>query len=202
MSITTASIFISNYLGLPIDIANCIARYVGTEKWIPQYDTKNNLDRKVNPAYFDELTNICDNHPAMASGRTTHAIVFNHSLRYDTANTVVQRRCVCYNGDIKITIYTSIEIARNVFDYLSITYVVSAYSTPVRQFLQGTLHCPSELLSWSQQQQVTSFYMENDVMFVNYRDLHVQFVWNNELNIGEYIVDVIEEDDDDYNLTL
>jgi hypothetical protein len=201
MSITTSSICLSKYVGLPIDIANCIARYAGTEKWIPQFDTKGKFYRKVNPAYFDELSYICYIQPDIASGRTTHTVVLNNSQRYETAMTIVQRRHICDNGDMQVTLYTSIEVARGVFNYLSITYVITPYSMPLHEFVKGTFHRPSEPLSWNQQQQITSFRMENNVMCVNYAEYQVEYVWNEQLNFGEYIVDTQPMYDEQDNMT-
>ena len=200
MSITTASICLSKYLGLPTDVTNCIALYAGTEKWIPQFDTNNKLTGKINPAsaQFDELSDLCYNKPHMITGQT---VVLNDAVY--TGNTFVQARRFSDDGDIHIMLYTEIEVAEGVFHYLSIVQSASPYSVPVIQFEKGTLHRPMETLSWNQQRRITSFHMVNDAMLVSYADFQVQYVWNEQLNIGEYIVDLPDDNEtDDYALVI
>ena len=198
MSITTASICLSKYLGLPMDIANCIVRYAGTSKWIPQYDTKGKLYKKVNPRVYGTLSRLCYMHPAFMSGLNTHSVVLNSSIRYDTARTFVQRRHICNNGDLHITLYTMFEVSPDVFNYLSITYMVSPSSIPIRQFVKGVMHLPLESLLWNKQRTITTFDMVNDVMYVNHSNFQMEYIWNEELNIGEYIMQGHHEYDDDY----
>ena len=201
MSITTASICLSNYLGLPIDVVNCIARYAGTEKWIPQFDTKNNLTGKINTesVQFNELSNLYYDKPDMSTGKT---IVINNSRSYKSTAIIQSKRICEDDGDIHLTLYTSIEVAYGVYNYISIVHVVSPYSTPIRQFLKGELHRPLEPLALNRQRQITSCHIENDVIFVNVNDFQVEYVWNSELNIGEYIVDIPVDELDDYAMLL
>jgi hypothetical protein len=187
MSITASSICLSNYIGLPIDVVNHIAMYVAeTEKWITQRDTNGTYYRKVNPTVFYKLSRFCIFYKRIGN-LDSHTIVFNRSLEYNTAKTVVQNKYI-YNGNLYVTLYTTIEIARNIFDYVSIVYMVSSSSLSHRQFIKGTLYRPSEKLVWNQHRNITAFDMLDDTMYVNHNDYYVQYVWNTELNIGEYIV--------------
>ena len=192
MSLTTTCICLSKYLGIPIDVSNLVSQYSAdeTSKWITQYDTVGNLYRRINPTYFVDLSIIINMKPDMYSSIIPHAIVLNGTLRYDTARSVIQRRDVRENGDTEITIYTTVEIAVDVFEYLSITYIISSYTTPLRQFDRGTLYRPSEPVEWNKLQNITEFYMEDNVMIVNHTDVHMEYSWNPLLNIWEYVFNI------------
>ena len=201
MSLTTALIAISSYVRLPTDVANLIAQYGAseTDKWIPQHDIHGHISYKVNSDFFYDLAKVCYTHPALLSGRNRHTVILNHTTRYDNAITYVYHRYFDENHDLHISLYTSIETAPEVFDYMTMTYVVSPTTDPVRQFVKGTLHRPSEILSWNREQRITSLDMLGDTMFVNYTEIHVEYMWNDALNIGEYILtgDIGDDNDDD-----
>ena len=199
MSLTTAS-FCLAYLNMPVDVVNAISRYAGSEKWYPQRDTNGKIYRKVNPHYFVDLSEICSGqYGPLRSTLTKHSVIVNNSVRYDNAETFVQQRRMLDNGDIEITLYISIEVFTDVYKYLSIVYIISAYTTPLRQFVKGTLYSPDEYVKWNREQTIRSFRTENDVMFVNTL-YQMSFVWNNEENFGEYIITPnLDEDIDNGN---
>lgn len=195
MSIIASSICLSNYIGLPIDIVNQIAMYAGgTEKWIPQLDTKGKIYRIVNTTAYNKLSRFCRFYKRIGN-LDSHTIVFNRSLEYDTAKTIVLNKCILSNGSLEVTLYTKIEIARNIFDYMSIVYTVSPFSLSHRRLVKGTLYRPSEKLAWNQHRNITTFDMVDDIMYVNHNDYYVQYVWNTELNIGEYIVQGLDNNE-------
>jgi hypothetical protein len=199
MSITTASICLSNYIGLPIDVVNYIARYAGIEKWIPQFDTKNNLTGKINKESekFDELSDFWNNKPRTIIRQT---IILNN-VAYKGA-VYIQYQYVGENHDIHMMMYISIEISDDVYHYLSIVHSANPYSNPVIQFVKGELHRPLEPLSLNRQRQITAFRIENGVIFATFNDFQVEYIWNVELNIGEYIVDIPVDELDDYAMLL
>ena len=128
--------------------------------------------------------------PDMYSSIFPHAIVLNGTLRYETAQTMVLRRHVGEDGDMEITTYTTVEIAPDVYEYLSITYIISTYTTPVRQFDRGTLYRPSEPVEWNKLQRITEVDTEGNVMFVNHTDIHMEYSFNPLLNIWEYVFNI------------
>lgn len=189
MSLTTSCICLSNYRGLPTDITNIISSYVGTAKWIPQYDTRGRLYRKVNPIFYPELSNICCMKPDLEITRTNHPIVMNRTHHYNTAQTYVLRTFINDNSDIQVNLYTSVEVDYDVFEYITVSYIVSPSSFPVRQFLRGTLHRPYEKVSFNREQTITRFDMSNDnITYIDHTEIHVEYVWNEEFEIGEYVI--------------
>jgi hypothetical protein len=76
--------------------------------------------------------------------------------------------------------------------------MVSPSSIPIRQFVKGVMHLPLESLLWNKQRTITTFDMVNDVMYVNHSNFQMEYIWNEELNIGEYIMQGHHEYDDDY----
>ena len=190
MSLTTSCICLSNYRGLPTDITNIISSYVGSStKWIPQYDTRGRLYRKVNPIFYHELSNICCMKPDLEMTRATHSLVMNRTHYYDTARTYVLRTFINDNHDIQVILYTSVEVDYDIFEYITVSYVVSSSTFPVRQFLRGTLHRPYEQVSFNREQTITQFDMSDDnITYINHTDVHVEYVWNEEFEIGEYVI--------------
>jgi hypothetical protein len=115
-----------------------------------------------------------------------HPIVLNNTRYYNNATTFVQRVFVCSNGDMEIVLYTTFEISRDVYEYLSISYVVLRGQQ--YRFTNGILYRPNEPIHLNQYQTVTSIRMETDILHVTHSELQIQFIWNNQLNVGEYIL--------------
>jgi len=194
MSLTTSSICLSKYYGIPSDVSNLIVSYLSSEnaKYIPQYNTMGDIYYKINTAYFIKLSEICEYNLGRTSMNKPHEIVLN-TRRYNNAITVLQRKWISEDGKLRLTLYTTVEIAPDTYEYLSVSYSYLLFdTTPIRQFEKGTLFRPMETNVFNQQQRITSFNMENDVMYVSHTEVHAQFVWNNALNFGEYVVDMVD----------
>ena len=134
MSLTTASICISNYLGVPTELMNIITQYAATndDKWVPHFDTAGTLHKKINGHAFTRLSKIYE--MRVYSSVYYHVLVLNDVIRCQSSTRVI------YVDEHTSTLYTKSEIYPGVFDYYTITYDPSSLHeqcTPLN-ILNGT----------------------------------------------------------------
>ena len=138
MSLTTSSICLSTYIGIPSEVANLIATYAGSisNKWIPRIDSiTGKLSFIVNESYYTELLYILSTRPFIVEGVREHTIMTNGVNRYN-ATTYLQQ-CGKVENDIEVSIYSTVEVSPEVFDYYFIVYLLKGFR---RVFRKGTIH--------------------------------------------------------------
>ena len=173
--LTTTHICLSNYLGLPNDVSNIVVSYLESDsKWIPQFDNDGHIYRKVNAAFFSRLSELCYIKSDMQIEQEPHSVIMNRYLVYDRANSYVLRTFINDQSDIQVILYTSIEVARDVFEYMTISYIVNSTSLPVREFCRGILHRPYEQLEWNRTRTITDFHMVYNHMYIEHDEQPVQ----------------------------
>ena len=157
MSLTTASICISNYLGVPTELMNIITQYAATndDKWVPHFDTAGTLHKKINGHAFARLSKIYE--MRVYSSFYSHVLVLNGVISCRSFTRVI------YVDDSTRTLYTKSEIYPGVFDYYTITYDSSSLH---EQFKSGSIY----MSGFTQSQAVTSFHMHGNEMYVSIID--------------------------------
>jgi hypothetical protein len=163
MSLTTASICISNYLGVPTELMNIITQYAATNdnKWVPHFDTAGTLHKKINGHAFATLSRIYE--MRVYSRIYTHVLVLNGVISCRSLTRMI------YVDEYTRTLYTKSEIYPGVFDYYTITYDSSSSSSQ-NQLKSGSVH----MSGFTQSQAVTSFHMHGNEMWVSIIDEYDQ----------------------------
>lgn len=140
MSLTTSAICLSTYLGIPIDVTNAIVQYAtpNETKWIPQSNSNGEFTKKINFSAYFNLLNMFAVRPNVLLGVRTHTLVLDNNLHY-TATTYVQSARELENGRIEITLYATVEVSTNLYDYYTIVYNQNNIDTRVT-FSNGTMH--------------------------------------------------------------
>ena len=191
MSLIASHICIARRLGMPIDVVNTIAQYIGTNsKWVPHFDIHGVLRWKVNPQSFGNLSEIISFKPAIVRNfRTNIRAVSANGVESNHSETVLIAPRLISPTEIDLIVYTKFETAPEVFNYAMMSFHWTfGEATNEHSFVKGTLHCPQEALSWNRQQKITSARIETDAVSIEHTDVIFQYVWNYELNIGEYVV--------------
>jgi len=76
-------------------------------------------------------------------------------------------------------------------DYLSLYYAYSHIKgVQTRRLISGTLYRPSQLDEWGREQTITSFRYENDVMYLEFLDVHGEWVVDAALGMMNFEVNV------------
>ena len=163
MSLTTTSICLSNYHGIPTDVVNLISKYAATEEhgWVPSFDSFGNLKLKVNVDGHSDLSQMWRLKPLIMNGVRDHQLVLNmnQNLRYN-ATTYVQRVREIENSETAdITLYSAVEVVPNKFDYYIITYHWENNRT---EFVRGSMY----EFTGGDSIPIVSFHMNGNEMFI------------------------------------
>ena len=203
--------------GMPVDIANAVAEYIGadsTSKWIARYDTLGSLCWKLNERAFRDLSTVCSYKPMIYKNyrKDPSVVMINGTNQYSDIDTVVISPQLINHSKSRMTIYTGYEISPNVFNYISLlcewsfgetgdgvpnSFELRSTEFPRTPFAQrpvffttclnGKLYCPNET-KWNREHQITHAHIGNHCIVVEHDEVLLQYEWNDALNIGEYVV--------------
>lgn len=191
MSLIASHICIARRLGMPIDVVNAIAQYIGTNsKWVPHFDIHGALRWKVNPQSFGNLSEIISFKPAVIRNfRTKNRSVVTNPALYAQSDTILIAPRLISPTEIDLIVYTTVEVAPDVFNYAMMSFHWTfGEAANEHSFVKGTWHSPSEALSWNRQQKIMSARIDVDAISINHTDVMFEYVWNQDLNVGEYVV--------------
>jgi hypothetical protein len=191
MSLTTSLISLSKYLGLPADVSNEILQYSieEDEKWLIQIDSCGNIYRKVNRSLVNEVSLLFAVKHIMNTSLSFHPLVVNNAVHHDIVETYVQRSYTNDDGDFEYVLYITNEVSPGRFEYFSVLYRVSPYSTPLREFIRGTVYRPSEEISFHREQSITEFQVIDTTMYISHTEVVIDYFVNTEfdMDITEYL---------------
>ena len=206
MTTVSTSIYLMKHFGIPSDIVNLVGEYIGTSgRWLPYIDTHGDLRWKLNHASFESLSLICSYKPLIVSHFRSEeiSVVLNGSHTYTESDTVMIAPKLLSPTEIELILYTRIEVEPNVFHYTMVksNWVFCTRSTE-NHFIKGILYRPNESIKWNREQNITLAHINNSVYHIDHTEVIMQYVWNSDLNIGEYVVHDLQEpipDLDDYD---
>jgi hypothetical protein len=182
MSLVTSSICLS-HVGLPVDIVNVIAKYIGTNsKWLPWYETDGTLRWKINEEFFSQLSEILSFKPAIIQNfRTIPCPVTIGTQQYPNSESIMVAPRLISPTEVQLTLYTTVEVNANVNRYLSVLCNWSFSETASdTHFIKGTVYSPGHPDGW--ERSVSFMEIDNHTIRVNLTE--VPYVWN---NAGEYV---------------
>ena len=150
------------------------------DKRVPSFDSNGRLRWKWNVRSFGNLTTTLREHSfGQQFLRIAHSVVYNVDVRHDGCQTRVLRARVNGSHTLDLTLYSKIELAPNVFDYLWVSYVYDRQqprNPSLRKLISGTLYRPSQMDAWGKEQMITSFRFERDTMWIEFLDIHGDWV--------------------------
>ena len=199
MSLTTSFVLLSRVLGLPCDVVNIVLSYSASElqPWVPVFDHNGKVVyRKVNPEAFSRLLNTVGHHLfSRWFLDSVHTVVYNGLVWNSDCCSRVLSCSQSDNGTHIFHVYIEIRsgtLVDSPADYLSMYYAYSHINeVQTRRLISGTLYRPSQLDEWGREQHITSFRYENDVMYLEFLDIHAEWVFDAALGVMNFEVDVV-----------
>lgn len=194
------------YKGLPNDVVNLVAQYSTTKKWI-YYFTEKGWVRKVWPRCVQFIESALLFKQYATQYVTSHEITYNGRQRY-SAMTFVQPN-ITYEEtlpfiNVKRVLlrrwYTIVEVGKNKFDYI---LYMRKYENGYEVSQQHTygykwLYRPSGN-RWDNSVCILSAQTSTfgEITSISFDDLYANWVWNPQLSIMEFVVDLLNINDDE-----
>ena len=191
MSLVSSSICMFKR-NIPVDIVNAVIEYIGATpnaRWIPRFGLDGKLCWKLNKQVFKGLSDLCMYKPVIYRNfRCTPTFTIMNGVEYDIP---------CYNilliapqlvspDTIRTTMYTSVEIAPNAVNYISVVCDWGISSVlGVTHFHKGSLYRPHETHEWNQVHKIGSAIFGNNTINIEHSEIIQPNIWNPELQIWE-----------------
>jgi hypothetical protein len=195
MSLATSALllsrcFTSRGFSLPTDVANLVVAFAATDKqpWIPLIDPVSGriVRRAVNPVAFPRLQNMLEAH---SFGQTMldplSAVVYN-GVRHTGCRCGLAGYSSIPSGEVPtfiVRLHVFLELPSGQMDSMMVLGLYS-FSSGIR-FIKGWVYRPY-LDEWSRETAITSFQIVNDVMYVNFVDIHGAWELDPALNIWDF----------------
>ena len=194
MSLVSSSICMVKR-GIPVDIINAVIEYIGANpnaRWVPRFNFHGELCWNLNKQAFKGLMDICSFKPAIYHNfrKISTSMVINGVEQAQPCSGVVLIAPKLISPDtIRTTMYATVEIAPTVFNHISVLCDWGVGEVRgVTNFYKGSLYRPYETHKWNREQRITSVQIGAHSISVDHDEVLLQHVWNDNLNIWEYMV--------------
>ena len=190
MSLTTSALLLSRFYALPIDVANLVVAYAVDDKqlWVPVFNATNArlMRRLVNPCAYRCINDILE---VRSFGQSflgpLHAVIYN-GIRIEQCRwglTAYRSIARSDSASFVVSLYAIIELPSGMRDYLAISCVYSLVGC-LGGLIRGTVYRPY----LDEELPITSFQYKNNVMLVDFLDIHGEWELDPNLNIFDFDV--------------
>ena len=184
---------LSRSFSLPTDVANLVVAYAASDKqpWIPVVDPVSGrvARRAVNHAAYPLLRTVVSAHSFAQSvfDVPLRAVVYN-GVRVDQCRWGLTGYESVFASDAPtflVSFYVMLEMPySNHRDTLQMTSLYSM-AEGMNGLVRGTVYRPY-LDEWSRESAITSFQIQNDVMYVGFLDIHGAWELDPALNLFDF----------------